>query len=190
MLLYIATSYHLCGNFTVYSQMDYHLSGKVIYPQIQRLDELYAAAPNATWVLQFRNISNWVNSINHWNSDGRVSRTYRNRFNSATLPQLNWTKEMGMNDSDYEMLFCRHVRHLRQFVSERPSLSLVEYSIEDPDTGAFLASVFDRVDASLWKMENVNKKIPEMGQTVDLVLGKPPEQRNRQDPGTESEVGT
>eukprot|EP00977_Amphora_coffeiformis_P004447 scaffold945_cov170-Amphora_coffeaeformis.AAC.27 len=148
----------MCGNFTVWTQMDYHPPSLPIYPQIQYLHELYSVAPNATYILPFRNVSKWVYSLTHWDSHGRAPN-FRGRFNSAVIPELNWTRNMGKKDSDYEILFCNHVRNIRKFVVERPSLSLVEIDIEDKITGEYLESIFRRVNASFWGMANVNKKI-------------------------------
>ena len=36
------------------------------YPQVKLLDELHADQPNSTFVLLFRPIHDWLNSINHW----------------------------------------------------------------------------------------------------------------------------
>lgn len=148
----------MCGNFTVQTQMDFHPPSRPIYPQIHYLQELYNVAPNATYILPFRNVSKWVYSLTNWNAYGRTSN-YRGRFNNAVFPQLNWTKEMGKHDSDYEILVCNHVRNIRKFVSERPTLSLVEIDIEDPNTGEYLESIFRSVNGSFWQQTNVNKKI-------------------------------
>ena len=148
----------MCGNFTVWTQMDFHGSQLPIYPQIQYLQELYDMAPNSTFILPFRNVSKWVYSLSHWDAKGRAPNL-RARFIWAEIPELNWTKTMGARDSHYEILFCNHVRSIRKFVSERPSLSLVEIDIEDPNTGEYLKSIFQRVNSAFWGNANVNKKI-------------------------------
>lgn len=139
-----------CGNYTVFTQMDYNLKGMCIFPQIMYLDELYAEAPDATWILPFRNVTKWVSSVTHWYD-------MRDRFSTwCDFPQLNFTKsDTSKTDGDFVQLFCSHVKHVRQFVKAHPSLSLVEFSIEDSGAGEFLANVFP-VNSTYWGQENKN----------------------------------
>ena len=154
-----------CGNFTVFTQMDMHYGKKPIYPQVQYLEQLYEAAPNATCLLPFRNISQWVHSLSHWPKNnghpkvkGPAGWTYHKRFQNLVLPELNWTRDMGGDPADFDILFCRHVRNVRRFVSQHPSWSLVEFQLEDPHAGDYLASIL-RVNASFWGQSNNNKDI-------------------------------
>jgi hypothetical protein len=147
-----------CGNFTVWTQMDHDTGRDAVYPQIQYLAELYEAAPHATFLLPFRNISAWVNSMTNWDAHGRVQWTLRKRFEKSAFPEVDWTRDNGKNDSDYNIFFCNHVRRVRTWVADHPSLSLIEFSIDDPHTGDYLASLFP-VDAADWGKANENKDI-------------------------------
>ena len=139
-----------CGNFTVQLQMAMHLGHTIVYPQIQYLDQLYEAAPNATYLLPFFNVTKWVEILTNWNAGGKVYRTYRKRLAGAMFPEVNWTIEMGSNDADFEALVCNHVNRIRRFTSERPSLSLLEFDVEDPNVGKYMEGIFSRVHADDW----------------------------------------
>ncbi len=143
-----------CGNFTVFSQMDVNnvrRDGRgCIYPQVQYLNELYHDSPNATWILPFRNVTNWIQSLEHWK---------RMKFRIASqcdFPELGFplSPSSDKTDEDFINLYCNHVKQIRRFVNDHPSLSLVEFSIEDPNAGEYLAGVFPGVDAKAWGHAN------------------------------------
>jgi hypothetical protein len=121
-----------------------------IFPQIKYLERLYADAPHATWLMPLRNVSTWLESVNRWNS---MRRRYR-RCNFR--PFLNF-KGHGDEKKDRKMmaLYCNHVQQIRQFVVEHPTLSLIEFRIEDPNAGAFLAQYLP-VNATEWGHHNEN----------------------------------
>ena len=50
------------GNYEVYAQLD----GDAYYPQMVALDEINNAYPNATFILNLRNVTNWANSVKHF----------------------------------------------------------------------------------------------------------------------------
>ena len=139
-----------CGNFNVFGQMDCQHGG-CIFPQVSFLDKLYKDAPNATWLLPLRNASNWLDSTNKW---GDLRARYRQcNFH----PYLDF-KGQGDEKSDQKMMamYCNHIQQIRQFVAEHPTLSLVEFRIENPNAGSFLAQFFP-VNPTYWGKQNANK---------------------------------
>lgn len=96
--------------------------------------------------------------MTHWNAHGKVPLTMRKRFEMAAIPEVNWTSANGRKDSDYDRFFCNHVRRVRAWVADHPTLSLIEFSIEDPHAGHYMASLFP-VDAADWGNSNENKDI-------------------------------
>lgn len=150
-----------CGNFTVITQMDYTARNQCIFPQIQFMKELYEESPNATWILPFRNVQDWVRSLTNWYSGHSYS--FRDRIGMwCDFPELQFfsSRNKKKSDKEYYQLFCNHVIQVREFVKKNPSLSLVEFSIEDPNAGEFLESVFPGiVDSNDWTHENKNKNL-------------------------------
>ncbi len=140
-----------CGNFTVWTQMD-QTHRTCIFPQIFYLEEIYNEAPNATFILPFRNVTGWIRSVSNW-------KKFRQRLNNVCdFTKIGIEQKSLMIDENMEALFCNHVKHIRQFVHDHPSLTLIEVSIEDPSAGNILASHFP-VDASKWGQKNANPKI-------------------------------
>ena len=141
-----------CGNHNVFTQMDQMWKKGCIFPQIKYLDKLYEDAPHATWLMPLRNVSAWLDSVNRWND---MRRRYR-RCNFS--PYLDFQGH-GDEKSDQKMMamYCNHVQQIRQFVVEHPTLSLVEFRIENPNAGSFLAQYLP-VDAAQWGKNNVNEK--------------------------------
>ena len=62
---------------------------------------------------------------------------------------------MGGTEEDLIGLACNHVKQVRQFVHDHPTLSLVEIDIDDPNTGNYLATLFP-VNSEHWGNENKN----------------------------------
>ena len=49
-----------------------------------------------------------------------------------------------MKKEEITNFFIQHVRRIRNFVSDHPSMTLIEFDIEDDNTGEYLASIFHR----------------------------------------------
>ncbi|KAL9187555.1 hypothetical protein ACHAXT_001658 [Thalassiosira profunda] len=151
-----------CGDFGAYTQLDNTpfkrdniTNGTCTFPQISYLNEMYEEAPNAIFVLPFRNVSKWIRSLGSFNS-------MRRRFTKfCEWPQYNFTKDAGKEDRDFERLYCQHVKHIRRFVVERPTLTLVEYAIDQKDAGRYLSSVIPHLNGSNYghaNSQNTKKK--------------------------------
>ncbi len=129
--------------------MDYSsFSGKCVYPQVHYLNALYNEAPDATWLLPFRNVTSWIGSITRWKN----IRTHISNY--CDFKRLGFQRQNKNPDEDFVRLYCNHVKHIRDFVKEHPSLSLVEFSIEDPYAGEYLAGIFPGVNATFWGQAN------------------------------------
>ena len=142
-----------CGNATAFTQMDFTIRFNCIFPQIVYLEELYRAAPHATWLLPFRNVSSWIRSMNNW---GGATYLMTERLDTrCDFPQLGFTKaQTNKTDADFIRLYCKHVQHVRGFVKSHPSLSLIEFSIESNSVGDLLSKHIPGVKASSWGQAN------------------------------------
>ena len=130
-----------CGDYAAYTQLDSNLGEECIYPQISYLKEMYEEGPSSIFVLPFRNVTDWIRSLTNWNRP-----TMRKRMiDNCEFPEYNLTKGWG-TDKDLEDLYCKHVKHIRQFVSRRPTLTLVEYSISREDVGDYLSSTLPHMN--------------------------------------------
>jgi len=116
---------HGCGeNVDVYAQMD-DPSGRIglcYFPQVELMHEIHKWYPNVTFILNLRNESNWVNSLNHWQG-------MRNRITKCDISGL----PTGVGETDEELInwYHNHSQNVRDFVNQHPSHKLVEYHIED-----------------------------------------------------------
>jgi len=145
-----------CGNYTVLTQMDRPGEDNCVFPQISYLKELYQEAPNATWILPFRNATGWIRSVNNW-SNLRYRFAMSCDFSKYGINKGDLKKINDKDDKNMVSLLCNHVKHIRKFVYYHPSLTLIEFSIEDPNAGNILATYFP-VNASRWGKMNVNEK--------------------------------
>ncbi len=139
-----------------------------IFPPIQYLNELYNDSPNATWLLPFRNVTKWIDSLYRW---GAPNKRLKDRIaTNCDLPEVgffykndndndNATKGENKTNEDFITLFCNHVQQIRGFVNAHPTLSLVEFSIEDPKAGEYLASLLPGVDSTGWGQANAKERI-------------------------------
>ena len=100
------------------------------FPQLSLLEELHAEDPNATFVMNFRPIDDWIRSLANW------APSMLKRFRLCHLPNLprgfpqNMTDEQDVRDT-MSQFFCSHVQHLRNFVKEHPSHALIELDLYD-----------------------------------------------------------
>ena len=132
--------------------MDYTNNDPCVYPQISLLEELYNENPNATFILPFRNVTGWIKSVTNW-------PTLRLRLNDlCDFTEVGIEPKTLMEDKNMAALYCNHVKHVRQFVHDHPSLTLIEFSIEDQNAGDILERYFG-VKASNWGQANANKHL-------------------------------
>lgn len=145
-----------CGNYQYWGQLDYDAGSTpndptgCYWPQLDALEQIHEEQPNATFILTFRNMTQWVNSLERWGTqkkggialatrliehchltDGLVDETLEHRSDTASsllqaMPNF----------------FCQHISRVRKFVAQHPTHSLVELNIEDPNAGDYLARVF------------------------------------------------
>lgn len=147
-----------CGNFTMWGEMNYQDSSRCIFPQIQYLEQLYRDAPSATWLMPIRNVSDWLDSVNR---AGKKRGRFRGYFDKCDFHFSSIHKTfLGSIDKkmDEKMIdmYCHHTIQIRDFVESHPSLSLIEFKIDDPNVGNLFSSYFD-VKADDWGKENENQ---------------------------------
>jgi hypothetical protein len=150
-----------CGDYEAFTQLDVsphpRENKKCYWPQIEALEEIHNEAPNATFILNFRNIPNWVRSVQNWvKLDKRLMAC--NIIGSPALPSPEGSNNNNDTSLWLEDFFCSQVERVRDFVAKHPSHALIEVDIEDPSAGEFLSQAFD-IDASCWKQSNKNNKI-------------------------------
>ena len=148
-----------CGNYDAYLQIDGPRSknkrnSKLLYfPQIEMLDEIVSAYPNATYVLTFRSMDGWYRSLSDWGGPKRfrTSLSLKERMKRSNVTGL---RDDADGTRDFGAFFCDHVKRVRDAV---PWERLVEIDIEDDDAGIMLAETFD-ADAGCWGHMNANTK--------------------------------
>ena len=136
-----------CGDHKVFGQMDYVMDGTCVFPQIDYLEELYQDAPNATWILPFSNTIDWLRSVTTCKSSNKAPMA------SRFVDICGWEEFHLRNpkrQEDVDQFICNHVKSVRKFVKNHPSLSLVEYDIKDKNVGEILENVFPFLDGSKW----------------------------------------
>ena len=107
------------------------------------LKELYSEAPDAVFLLPFRNVTAWMQSLRKWD------RIYTNMV-GCELPKFlanSW------NPNHFIDFYCDHVQSIRKFVYDHPTLTLIEFEL-NADVGEHLSSILEGIDASEWKRLN------------------------------------
>ena len=125
------------GRANVYSQIDVELNvarGMPCYfPQVEALEEIHKAHPNSTFVLNQRNVDDWVKSVQAWaRMDHRLALC-----NITGLPA-----GQGRHKKELKFFYASQVSRVRRFVAKYPSHRLVEVVIDSPDAGQVLESAF------------------------------------------------
>lgn len=164
-----------CGHWPdIYAEINGPVEGKLYFPQIELLEEIVRAYPNATFFLTFRSTDRWHHSLtNFWSGLGAKSskRTMKDEMVAANI--TGFSNRSG-SPRDFRDFFCNHVRRVRKIV---PRNNLVEIDIEDPATGRLMADMFD-IDEKCWGRANVNSDLhPEIDRSKSekvphLIWGK------------------
>jgi len=123
-----------------------------IFPQIQYLEKIYVDAPHAAWIMPMRNVSDWIDSVSRWGGPPRKREPgkFREDFSPCNFPQIGFKGLTDrMDDKKMMAMYCNHIVQIREFVRSHPTLSLIEFRIEDPNAGKFLESLLP-IDANDW----------------------------------------
>mmetsp|Transcript_3117 Transcript_3117/g.3694 ORF Transcript_3117/g.3694 Transcript_3117/m.3694 type:complete len:341 (-) Transcript_3117:510-1532(-) len=141
-----------CGDFTMWGEMNIIEEKACIFPQIKYLENIYTDAPHATWIMPMRNVSDWLDSVSKW---GHYPGEFRNQFRLCNFQQIGFNGSTdAMDDRKMMAMYCNHIVQIREFVKSHPTLSLIEFRIEDPNVGKFLESLLP-IDAADWGKQNV-----------------------------------
>ena len=141
-----------CGNWDAYTQLDSEGLHSCFFPQAELLEEIHKESPNATFVLTFRNVDNWIESVNNWKrADNHPPMN--ELFSMCFIPGKPVGK--GKEPDELRHFFCTQIQRIRDFVAQHPSHALIEIDIEDPNTGQIMADIF-QVSEKCWMKTNVN----------------------------------
>lgn len=108
-----------CGNFRVFAQMDmaglpnpsHKEAGSCIFPQIEYMDRLYRDSPNATWILPFRNTTDWLHSVMNWGpTHSKMGKRFERTCGWKEFSSENKTK--AKQEEEVSQFICNHVKNL------------------------------------------------------------------------------
>ena len=132
-----------------YAQID---RGPENLVQVNYLNEIVSGIPNATFILTFRNMTNWFRSLTNW---GTPENNMRKRFERANITGL--PEGVGKNVSQFSSFYCEYVKRVRKEVAKYPGRhELIEIDIEDPTVGRQVEEAFG-IKETCWGHKNTAK---------------------------------
>jgi len=134
------------GNFDVYTQLDFDGNKKhkpCYFPQIENLEEIHAHHPNSTLILNLRNVTAWISSVERWY--GMSSRL-------DDCDMLN--SSLSSTDLKLARFYQEHVIRVRNFAKDK-GVRLVEVTIDSPYAGKTLEDAFG-IPEYCWGHANQN----------------------------------
>jgi hypothetical protein len=144
-----------CGNYEVHTQIDTEGTDMCIFPQVSLLEQFHQEAPNATFILPFRDMDHLIRSLKNWQqetSNPPMNDILKQCHIDGILPV-----RQGVNDMELRQFMCDHVTRVREFVKKYPSHKLIELNIEGSYTGQVLSRLF-RVNDKCWRHTNATPK--------------------------------
>jgi len=147
------------GDFEVYSQIDvenvkgYKGKGICYFPQVEALEEIHLQYPNATFLLNKRNIKSWIESLkNHGQMAQRIGFC-----NITGFPPVD---RLSLTDDMLRKFYEDQMRRVRAFVMKYPSHRLVEVQIDADDAGKKLVDAFGG-NQRCWHQKNTRQDVIE-----------------------------
>jgi len=134
-----------CGSATVYAQMDvtFYPDDICYYPQIHALRELHDAYPDSVFLLNLRNVEEWVHSVQSWKTGkGPLALRLKRCFSldGDSLAQ------------DLRNFYLNHTQKIREF-AEQFDHKLVEVHIDSGEASRVLELEFG-IAATCWTQQN------------------------------------
>ena len=111
--------YNACGKYGAYTEIGHDSSTNCIFPQITYLETLVAVLPSACYILNTRDLTNWLRSAHGWHN-------WTSRMSNAC--PLDTADEAGILN-----WVTSHLQHVRS-VMKRLECA-IEVNIEDPSAG-------------------------------------------------------
>lgn len=150
-----------CGDFNAIAQLDstpFYDPLACIFPQVNYLQMLADAYPNAIFTMPLRPSQAWESSVGRWNPrPGDPDVDFDRRVRLCNLPYLPITWNRSLAE-----MYDLHTAYIRGFFSLRPHLKLVEFNITSPSAGVDLASGLGISESKgeCWGRHNVNTLKP------------------------------
>lgn len=140
--------------YNVFTQLDIEADvqkGQVCYfPQIEALEEIHKAHPNATLLLNTRNLDNWAKSVRAFSGMGdRLTRCNITGFPPG----------VGSTDEQLKDLYVQQIHRVQTFVLKYPSHKLVQVAIDEPSAGEIMEASFG-FNRSCWGHANARSGKP------------------------------
>jgi predicted Zn-dependent protease len=150
---------------------------RIFFPQHHQLDTLHQHYPNATLILNQRNVDAWVDSVCNWGDTLRYQIVHEfyhqnsTRFlfddeglsNTTTTTTTTRTISPRFTASDVrrflKIIYNYHLDYVRNWVANHPGHALVEVDIGDENAGTILAESFG-LHEDCWGHFNQNQKNP------------------------------
>lgn len=136
-------------NIDAFTQIDWSGINNMVYPQLTDLEILIEQYPNAKFILNLRNVYDWVRSVNNWNN-------LRQRYIESELPYL--PKGKGNLDEDLIQWYNNHIERTKNiFKNKNKENKLFILNIDDPNMDE-LNKFCDLYNVTKFPNVNVNKK--------------------------------
>ena len=124
------------------------------FPQITHLDEIHAAYPNSTFILNMRPVENWIRSISKWKpTPNRMAEKGYLRRVLAKCDLPAFSSGVGETDEELALFYNAHSDRIRSFVRKYNSHALVEIDIESDSAGRKLEEKFG-INHQCWGKQN------------------------------------
>lgn len=140
-----------CADGDSWTQLD---NGR-LFPQIEYLEQILEGYPQATFILMFRGMEKWYNSMFNWPPDRKKYPRLTERLLKLNITGLSADK--GDVISTFSDWYCGHIQRVRDMISKYPNHTLVEIDIEDPSTGEYLESLFG-IKRECFEQKNANEQ--------------------------------
>lgn len=160
---------------TIESKAESNKRPRILLPQHHYLDRIHEQFPDATFILNLRPVDDWVKSVINWPTNLKLELPYE--F-FAQHKNGNLTASFGKDiepPAQYRGLFADeflvrpkqlagllkyfynyHSEHVREFVKQHPSHTLIEVNITHDNAGRVLADAFG-LNETCWGHFNKNK---------------------------------
>jgi hypothetical protein len=137
--------------------VDYDGPGNRIFlPQHFQIDQVHDAYPGATWILNWRDIDSWIESVMKWGDDLH-NQFFNEYYMQGALSDIPSDDNITLVNDLLRKIYQDHHDMVREFVRLHPSHTLIEVNITDENAGHVLGQAFG-LDPRAWSNVNKNKK--------------------------------
>jgi len=146
-----------CGDFDVWSDTGMENFERCYHPIFSALPDIYDAHPDVTLLHVVRNTTSWWKSMKTYRK-ANIIRHWKNCKSPDGIFPIRHNKDNSDLEFIFKELYTNHTAYVREFAANHPSVTYLEFTLEDPNISTLLEKATG-ISSTCWGKSNNQEEI-------------------------------